>query len=600
MSSTELEEMKKEFDDLVQRQMDIVKLFNSLYKIRFKEYYRELKIEEDEKLIIYELLNNKFKYLELIVEEKEGNYEEVIALNSFKALFFIKHGLNMDNLDVKIDYYKLILKMLKYEDLNQEEEEKVDKLIKEMKKSDINKVIALFDIDEYDNIYYRFCLYLIYKYCKSNSIIVNSIITYAKYECSMIYFIPDIDIRKNYKDEELEKMSQKFLINDLKIIYKDINNGTILFIDNLHLKIKKISNEELAKEIKESKIGKNIIKKNKNKNNVNNETNVINEKKENTIETTLEKKNSDSSVDSLINDNNNSETEKEIHKQNKVLEKEIGNQIEKIQHYVSKDSHIFSNKQDINDNSAKNKSNLDTSLNNLSKTVKILIGNQNKLLESQDKKLERLDKRIKAQGEVLKNQKRLNKAQSNKINVLEENIDKQKEKYNTIIRNVKFNLEDLNKKSIKLESELTLIKSRDVIKNIIDIFAKAFNLELNISYDKKILAIKTKIKKMKFKGIKADEIDKFINKIYWNLTSSNKNAHSLDLNIPILDQVFKFIDPNDCFEILRIKLKEGKMNSILLNLSLNREKYFNNKYKLMYEEKKIINEQVIGIEDLIK
>lgn len=600
MSSTELEEMKKEFDDLVQRQMDIVKLFNSLYKIRFKEYYRELKIEEDEKLIIYELLNNKFKYLELIVEEKEGNYEEVIALNSFKALFFIKHGLNMDNLDVKIDYYKLILKMLKYEDLNQEEEEKVDKLIKEMKKSDINKVIALFDIDEYDNIYYRFCLYLIYKYCKSNSIIVNSIITYAKYECSMIYFIPDIDIRKNYKDEELEKMSQKFLINDLKIIYKDINNGTILFIDNLHLKIKKISNEELAKEIKESKIGKNIIKKNKNKNNVNNETNVINEKKENTIETTLEKKNSDSSVDSLINDNNNSETEKEIHKQNKVLEKEIGNQIEKIQHYVSKDSHIFSNKQDINDNSAKNKSNLDTSLNNLSKTVKILIGNQNKLLESQDKKLERLDKRIKAQGEVLKNQKRLNKAQSNKINVLEENIDKQKEKYNTIIRNVKFNLEDLNKKSIKLESELTLIKSRDVIKNIIDIFAKAFNLELNISYDKKILAIKTKIKKMKFKGIKADEIDKFINKIYWNLTSSNKNAHSLDLNIPILDQVFKFIDPNNCFEILRIKLKEGKMNSILLNLSLNREKYFNNKYKLMYEEKKIINEQVIGIEDLIK
>lgn len=333
---------------------------------------------------------------------------------------------------------------------------------------------------------------------------------------------------------------------------------------------------------------------------MNNETNVINEKKENTIETTLEKKNSDSSVDSLINDNNNSETEKEIHKQNKVLEKEIGNQIEKIQHYVSKDSHIFSNKQDINDNSAKNKSNLDTSLNNLSKTVKILIGNQNKLLESQDKKLERLDKRIKAQGEVLKNQKRLNKAQSNKINVLEENIDKQKEKYNTIIRNVKFNLEDLNKKSIKLESELTLIKSRDVIKNIIDIFAKAFNLELNISYDKKILAIKTKIKKMKFKGIKADEIDKFINKIYWNLTSSNKNAHSLDLNIPILDQVFKFIDPNNCFEILRIKLKEGKMNSILLNLSLNREKYFNNKYKLMYEEKKIINEQVIGIEDLIK
>ena len=73
----------------------------------------------------------------------------------------------------------------------------------------------------------------------------------------MIYFVPNIHIRKDYKDEDIEKIAKGFLINDLKSIFKEINNYIILFIEDLHLKIKKISNEELAKEIKESKTKKN-------------------------------------------------------------------------------------------------------------------------------------------------------------------------------------------------------------------------------------------------------------------------------------------------------------------------------------------------------
>lgn len=125
MFSNELNETKKEFNDLIQKQVDIVKLFNNLYEIRFKDYYRELKIKDDEKLIIYDLLNNKLKYLELTVEEKEENYEDIIALDLFKALFFLELSFNLENLDTKIDYYKLILKMLKYEDLKREEEKRL-------------------------------------------------------------------------------------------------------------------------------------------------------------------------------------------------------------------------------------------------------------------------------------------------------------------------------------------------------------------------------------------------------------------------------------------------------------------------------------------
>lgn len=126
-----------------------------------------------------------------------------------------------------------------------------------MEKTDINKIMVQFNVEEFDSIYYWFCICLIYKYYKFNSKIVNSIITYAKYEYAMIYFVPNIDIRKDYKDEDIEKIAKGFLINDLKSIFKEINNCTILFIENLHLKIKKISNEELAKEIKESKTKKN-------------------------------------------------------------------------------------------------------------------------------------------------------------------------------------------------------------------------------------------------------------------------------------------------------------------------------------------------------
>ena len=156
---------------------------------------------------------------------------------------------------------------------------------------------------------------------------------------------------------------------------------------------------------------------------------------------------------------------------------------------------ILSNKKDNDNNNQNKESNLGVSLDNLCKTMKIIIESQNKQIEKQEKKLERQDKIIKTQGEELKSLKQLNKQQSNKINVLEENIEKQKEKYKIIIRNVKFDLEDLNKKSLKLDSELTLIKARDSIKNIIDLLSKAFDLQLDISFDEKYLAIIKKINK---------------------------------------------------------------------------------------------------------
>ena len=178
--------------------------------------------------------------------------------------------------------------------------------------------------------------------------------------------------------------------------------------------------------------------------------------------------------------------------------------------------------------------------------------------------------------------------------------EKQKKEYQKTIRNVKHKLEDLSIKSIKFEYELRLIQSRDAIKNIIDLFSKALGVKQDISYNDKIFAIKEIIFKKRIKGFNIEkDLVIFLEKIYRYLNFSNRNAHSLNLEQPILDQIFDYIEPNNNLKELKKKLEEGNMNNLLKDLAKNREKNFNNKYKLIEEERKIID-KVKGIDDLIK
>ena len=65
-------------------------------------------------------------------------------------------------------------------------------------------------------------------------------------------------------------------------------------------------------------------------------------------------------------------------------------------------------------------------------------------------------------------------------------------KYNKIIRNVKSDLIAVKKESIKLNNELRLIQLRDVFKNIIDLFCKAYQISQEEYYIDKIIQIKKK------------------------------------------------------------------------------------------------------------
>ena len=227
------------------------------------------------------------------------------------------------------------------------------------------------------------------------------------------------------------------------------------------------------------------------------------------------------------------------------------------------------------------------------KKMEIQNETQNEKIKDLERELECHKKDVEKQNEKIKDLER-------KLECHKKDAEKQKKEYQKTIRNVKHKLEDLSIKSIKFEYELRLIQARDAIKNIIDLFSKALGVEQDISYNDKIFAIKEIIFKKRIKGFNIDkDLVIFLDKIYRYLNFSNRNAHSLNLDQPILDQIFDYIEPNNNLKELKKKMEEGNMNNLLKDLAKNREKYFNNKYKLIEEERKIFD-KVKGINDLIK
>jgi hypothetical protein len=171
----------------------------------------------------------------------------------FRSLFKNEKDFSLGDLDRKSAYFNFILEMMKYgESEDENEKEILNNLDKEIEISNFNKLFSQFDLcEDYDYIYYHTCLYLIFKYSKLKSIFVNSIIVYANIELVLANRTNGLDLRKNYEDEKIEKMPKDQIVSDLSLIYEKIDNYTILYIEKNHLKLRKMSNEEINKEIAE-------------------------------------------------------------------------------------------------------------------------------------------------------------------------------------------------------------------------------------------------------------------------------------------------------------------------------------------------------------
>ena len=175
-------------------------------------------------------------------------------------------------------------------------------------------------------------------------------------------------------------------------------------------------------------------------------------------------------------------------------------------------------------------------------------------------------------------------------NTIKENEKKLKE-YERSFKNIKKENIKMKDDLIIVKKELKLIKLRDVIKNIIDLFCNSFQIRRDISYADKIKEIKNKIL-LTIAKENAFELRAFFEKIYSNFQASIRNAHSIELNQSIIEQLFTEIDTNGDLSNVKERLLKGNIDSLLLKLGIQRNLYSKDKTKLKEEEEKIINSVV--------
>ena len=163
-----------------------------------------------------------------------------------------------------------------------------------------------------------------------------------------------------------------------------------------------------------------------------------------------------------------------------------------------------------------------------------------------------------------------------------------KDEHENALNNRMQEINRINCELIVIKNDLHLIRLRDSIKDIINLFCKALNINYFCYYNHdKIDLIKTKINEIKLEQVLKVQFFKFFDKIMNNLDDSNTSSLTLDLDQDILAQLFPIIDPKDELKILREKLEKGNLNKLLHQLAENRNTNFENK-NVLHNNKEII------------
>ena len=487
--------------------------------------------------------------MEQRANEIDDYYETLIAIQVFKALFMDKNSFSLDNLDKKKDYFNLVLKLRLEQNLNDLEQKRINDCVS--KYTLFNDIVKDFDFDYY----FAYCLYLIFEYSTTKIFFFDSFISFMKKVFKDDKKV-ELEVRKdeNISEDELRKIDLKDLLDDLCNIYYKEENYYILFIDN---KFNRIRQKKMSPEETEERINKNLKTKTKHKQRkkkATKEKNIILNKDNNPRGQEENNIDSESIEDSNVKDiSENSE-------------EEVTQKIEDNQKDESQNNEIFEEKKQNIENASK-ESTLQEKYDQLSSLVKSLSLEIDRL-KNEDEKSKKQIKEMKK--EIVKNKKKHGE-------------------YNKVIKNIKSDFIEVKKGSIKLENELRLIQLRDVFKNIIDFFCKAYEISQDGYYIDKVLKIKKKISKQRMKEDEKIQLMQFFEKIYFDLQFSNKNAHSIDLSQPIIEQVFTIIDPKMELINVKNKLSNGKINNLLKQSGFNRLINFNNKTKLRLEEEKIID-----------
>ena len=260
-TNVEEKEMEEEFKKRNKDELKIVDALNSLNEKVLNNYFSELKIYKENELCIYELFEVHLNAMETREKEKEDNFESIIAIAVFRALFTDKFGFNKNDLDKKIFSFNLVLKLLSQNKLDDND----NKAFEEMRKYELFEEIAKENDCDY---YYSYCLYLILEYSKSKIFFVDTFISFMKNSYKEEGKNLEIVKDESISEDKLINMNSIDLVKSLKDIY---NKGDTLYVLELEekqhlIKEKKLSADEMLKIINKNKEQENKKRKRKKKN----------------------------------------------------------------------------------------------------------------------------------------------------------------------------------------------------------------------------------------------------------------------------------------------------------------------------------------------
>ena len=506
-------------------------------------------------------------FIEKFENDDDDKFDSIIAIAVFRVLFMDKFNFKINDWDKKIESFSLLLKAFQKDTSIENSNE-----FEEMRQYELFENIA----KEYNcNYYYSYCLYLIFKYSESNALFFDIFISLKKISFK-IENDSDLEITKHESitDEELQKISPDNLLSNLNDIYNTNINFFVLEIDQRQIKIRQMSPEEMQEKLQteEPEVKKKKKKKKKNKKIINSTTTEHNSgnktfEARKIPEENMSQKQEESKEENKEKDKNESQEGKENKEDNNPRNESAGT---KNRNYISlnkteEDFKTTNSKINDKEEYMQDQSSL---LNGLLLTINELKEKINKLeKEKEDLK-----------GTIIGMKKDIAKYEKSKEKALSEILI-------------------LKQDSKILQKELKFIKLRDVFKNIIDIFSIAYNIGPELSYNEKTLEIKKRIPLKKGKEEEWRLFNKFFSEIYSDFQAANKNAHSIDIDLSIIDQVFDQIDPFGEMKIVKERLMKGNVDRILKKLGYNRMNNFENKSKFQIEERKILD-NIKGINDI--
>lgn len=175
------------------------------------------------------------------------------------------------------------------------------------------------------------------------------------------------------------------------------------------------------------------------------------------------------------------------------------------------------------------------------------------------------------------------------------------------LKNVKIELKQLKSKQLIMENhqyttqkklaeikpDLLLIQSKEVLKSFIDLFHRGLGLKDSDleSYETKVSNILFELNKIgdykKYEQIKINKIKELLRESIKKLKIGNSNEFGMDLTKPILEQLFKILDPFEKSKDIQESLNKIGVDKILINSIKAKQELSYNKKELETEEVEI-------------